>query len=454
MPTATAKPAPTEKIQTTTITKKISEPVEQAIAAPAAPLPEPNEDFWKYIESLTADDWKKHHVSLYRYPLGQTKPQKLGRYVKTYKAENPLVNEDQIFDEFGGSQYDALLRGPAKDGTGRVTLIAKHSWEMDGPAKNPWVTPPAPGAAAPSDTTAVLELLLKHLQSLQASKNPSQDPALKESISLIQQLTAAMPKPEGVKELVAGLVSLQQLTGGAGGGEKNSILETITILKELGIIGEKKRSLAEELKDMLEVTEMLGGGGRGGGKVDWGTALVQNLPTILEKVTPIADKFADAAASNRRVAELRSGAIPAAAPPTRPAPALVAPHTTAPAAAAPAAESPAARSVAPPETEPATPGAPQFVAPNLEWVKARAVQLFAAGKPGDAIAEWLDSLDEQLGNFLGSMDAEKFSAFVKGDPILSAIASAPRFGAFVMEFVDYFAEELEPPGKPVPETTH
>src|SRR6266849_5977057 len=187
MPTATAKPAPTEKIQTTTITKKISEPVEQAIAAPAAPLPEPNEDFWKYIESLTADDWKKHHVSLYRYPLGQTKPQKLGRYVKTYKAENPLVNEDQIFEEFGGGQYDALLRGPAPDGSGRVTLIAKHSWEMDGPAKNPWQTSAAGGASAtppPSDTAAILDTLLKHVQSLQTSKNPSQDPAVKESIAL------------------------------------------------------------------------------------------------------------------------------------------------------------------------------------------------------------------------------------------------------------------------------
>jgi len=197
MPTATAKPAPTEKVQTTTITKKISEPVEKLIEVPAAPLPEPTEDFWKYIESLTTDDWKRHHVSLYRYPLGQTKPQKLGRYIKTYKAENPLVSEDQIFDEFGGSQYDALLKGPAKDGSGRLTLIAKHSWEMDGPAKNPWTTPPsAPGTVAPSDTTAVLDLLLKHLQSLQVSKNPAQDPALKESIGLI--LTdAEMPEMDG-----------------------------------------------------------------------------------------------------------------------------------------------------------------------------------------------------------------------------------------------------------------
>jgi|SRR5882724_263833 len=450
MPTATAKPAPTEKVQTTTITKKISEPVEKLIEVPAAPLPEPTEDFWKYIESLTTDDWKRHHVSLYRYPLGQTKPQKLGRYIKTYKAENPLVSEDQIFDEFGGSQYDALLKGPAKDGSGRLTLIAKHSWEMDGPAKNPWTTPPsAPGTVAPSDTTAVLDLLLKHLQSLQVSKNPAQDPALKESIGLIQQLTAAMPKPEGVKELVAGLASLQQLTGG-GGGEKNSILETITILKELGIIGTERKSLVSEIKEILEIAGMVGGGGGGGGKLDWGTALVQNLPTIFEKAQPIAEKFAEAAASNRRVAELRSGVIPAAPSPTRPVPALV--HPTTPAAAAPAAESPAPRTVAMPETEPATSAAPPFVAPNLEWVKARAVQLFAAGKTGDAIAEWLDSIDEQLGNFLGSMDEAKFTEFVKGDAILSAIATAPRFREFVEQFVEYFSEAE--PGSPVPVTTH
>lgn len=451
MPTATAKAAaPTEKVQTTTITKKTTEPVERPITEPAAPAPEPREDFWRYIESLTEEDWKDHHVTLYRYPLGQPKPHKLGRYIKTYKFGSPLLSEDQIFEEFGGSQYDAILKGPGKDGT-RFALIARHAWEMDGPAKNPWqVSTSTTQTPPPSDTTAVLEMLLKHVQSLQTSKNPAQDPALKESIGLIQQLTAAMPKPEGVKELVAGLASLQQLTGG-GGGEKSSILETITILKELGVIGEKRRTIAEELKDLLEVTAMLGGGG-GGGKTDWATSLVQNLPTIIEKAQPIADKFAEASRNNARVAEIRAGRVPAPAPPnTRAQPALV-PSATSPAAAAPAAESPAARTVAPPETEPATPAASPYIAPNLEWVKARAVQLFAAGKTGDAIAEWLDSLDEQLGNFLGAMDAEKFAAFVKGDPILGQIATAPRFHKFVEEFVDYFTEELEPPGEPV--TTH
>jgi hypothetical protein len=244
-----------------------------------------------------------------------------------------------------------------------------------------------------------------------------------------------MPKQQGVAELVSALADLKKLTGGDNGGG-NSIVETIKVLKELGLVGEKKRSLAEELKDMLEVTAMLGGGG-GGGKMDWATTLVQNLPTILEKATPIADKFADAARNNARVAEIRSGRVPAPAalpPATPPAPALVVP------AAAPAAESPAPRTVAAPETEPAG-GPATFVAPNLIWVKARAVQLFAAGKSGDLIAEWLDTLDDELGNFLGSMDEDKFAEFVKTDPILKEIATAPRFAEFVAQFVDYFSAE-------------
>src|SRR6266850_5665987 len=111
MPTATKdKPAPTAKVQTTTVTKVTSDPVEQVIPPAAAPLPEPQEDFWNYIESLTEQDWKNHHVTLYRYPLGQTKPQKLGRYVRTYKFGEPLLSEDQIFEQFGGGQYDALLK--------------------------------------------------------------------------------------------------------------------------------------------------------------------------------------------------------------------------------------------------------------------------------------------------------------------------------------------------------
>jgi len=442
MPTASAGTAPSKaKVSTKTITTQVTEPVEQNIPAAAAPI-EPREDFWKYIESLSADDWKTHHVTLYRYPLGQTKPQRLGRYVKTYKAENPLTSEDQIFDEFGGSQYDALLKGPGKNGE-RWQLLAKHSWEMDGPAKNPWATSSTTAVApGPSELANTLQVVLQNLKTAERSPNAAESPAIKESISLIQQLTSAMPKPQGVGELVSALADLKKITG-AGDGGGNSIVETIKVLKELGLIGAERKSLAGEIKEILEITAMMGGGG-GTGKRDFATALIDAAPTIIEKVTPIADRFAETARANARIAELRAGVRPSevSAPPTRQAPALVPPQAS-PAAAAPAAESPAsARVVAPPETEaPAKPATAVYQAPNLEWVKARAVQLFALGKDGDAIAEWLDSIDEQLGNFLGGMDQEKFAAFVRGDAILSQIATAPRFPEFVEQFVAYFSEE-------------
>ena len=449
MPTATAKAAqPTAKVQTTTITKKISDETEIVDLQPAPGLPEVSEDFWKYIESLTAEDWKKHHVSLYRYPLGQTKPQKVGRYVRTYKTETPLVSEDQVFEEFGGGQYDALLRGPAKDGSGRVTLIAKHSWEMDGPPKNPWQVSTASPATptVPSELASTLQVVLQNLKQAEKSPSAAESPAIKESISLIQQLTTAMPKPQGVGELVSALADLKKLTGGDGGGG-NSLVEAVKLLKDLGVIGGERRSLASEIKEIMEIAGMMNGGGgapASGGRQHWATSLVQTLPTILEKVTPIADKFADAARSNARVAELRTGAIPAPPPPARPSPATALPPAAPAAAVAPAAESPAPRTVAMPETEPAgsPAAAPSFVPPNLEWVKARAVQLFQGGKTGDAIAEWLDSLDDELGNFLGSMSREQFAEFVKSDLILRQISTAARFDQFVEEFVDYFA----PPG--------
>lgn len=444
MPSATAKPAPTAKVQQTITTKEIREPVEKEVLEPSAPAPEPNQDFWGYIATLDPEDWNNHRCDLYRYPLGEMKPQKLGRYIKTYKRGTPLVSEEQILEEFGGGQYDAMLKRDK-------SLVARHSWEIEAAAKNPAANSGIPAAtAAPSELAATLQVVLQNLKQASSAPNAAESPAIKESISLIQQLTQAMPKQQGVGELVSALADLKKLTGGGDGGQ-NSIIETIKVLKELGIVGGERKSLASEIKEIMEIAGMMGGGGGGGAKRDWVTSLIDNAPTILEKVTPIADKFADAAASNRRVAELRSGVIPAATPTNRPAPALVAP-TTAPAAATPAAESPASRVVTMPETEPATPAGaqPQFVAPNLEWVKARAVQLFAAGKPGDAIAEWLDSIDEQLGNFLGSMDAEKFAAFVKNDPILGQIATAPRFQEFVEQFVDYFAaESVNEPSTPV-----
>lgn len=438
MPTAKTA-APTAKVQTTTIKKTVTDPVEEVVLTPAAPLPEPSEDFWTYIEGLTEEDWKTHTVGLYRYPLGQQKPQKLGRYVRTYKATDPLRSEDQIFETFGGGQYDALLKGPRKDGQRGMTILAKFSWEMAGPEKNPWAPPAAAATGNTSELANTLQVVLQNLKQAQVSPNPAESPAIKESISLIQQLTSAMPKPQGVAELVAALADLKKLTGGGDSGGGNSVVETIKVLKELGIIGaEPRKSMADELKSILEIAEMVQSGKTGGGgKRDWATSLIEAAPTILEKATPIAEKFAEAARSNAHVAELRAGVARPAAP-------------GAPAAAIPAAPAPAAetgpRIVAPPETEPATAAAaPDGVqAPNLVWVKARAVQLFASGKTGDAIAEWLDSLDQELGNFLGSMDKERFAAFVKTDPILGQIATAPRFDQFVEEFVSYFtAEENE-----------
>jgi hypothetical protein len=275
------------------------------------------------------------------------------------------------------------------------------------------------------------------LQNLQRAEK-GESPAIKESISLIQQLTQAMPKPQGVGELVSALADLKKLTGGGTEGG-NSMLETIKVLKELGIVGAERKSLASEIKEILEIAGLIGGGEGGGraAKQDWGTALVTNLPTILEKATPIADKFADAARHNARVAEMRLGRIPPpdnTAPAAAPAPSAAA----APAAAAPAAESPAPRMVAAPETEPAGNG---LVAPNLEWVKARAVELFGRGESGDFVAEWLDTIDDRLGQIFGSMDESKFRAFVESDNILHAISTAPRFPEFVAQFVDYFTGE-------------
>lgn len=437
MPSATAKTAPTAKVSTVTTTKVVTDPVEKTIEPAAAPVPEPTQDFWAYIASLDPEDWNNHRCDLYRYPLGEVKPQKLGRYIKTFKRGTPLVSEEQILDEFGGGQYDAMLKRDK-------SLVARHSWEIEAPTKNPAANSGVPAAAVPSELAATLQVVLQNLKQASSSANPAESPAIKESISLIQQLTQAMPKQQGVGELVSALADLKKLTGGGDGGG-NSTIETIKVLKELGLVGGERKSLASELKEILEISGLMGGGGGAPAvKQDWATSLITTLPTILEKATPIADKFADAARSNARVAELRTGAVPAL-PANRPAPALVVPPTE-PAATAPAAESPAPRVVAMPETEPATAKPPEFKAPNLEWVKARAVQLFAAGKPGDAIAEWLDSLDDQLGNFLGAMDAEKFREFVKGDAILSSIATAPRFPEFVSEFVSYFSAE-EPENK-------
>lgn len=458
MPRATAaalKTPQTAKVTETILRKEVREPIDVTVKPPE-PLPEPKEDFWRYIEALTDEDWKNHSVTLYRYPLGEQKPDKLGRYIKSYGGKNPaLRNEEQIFEEFGGSQYHAMLKGPSPD-DGRKIMLATHSWEMDGPAKNPWQTSTGTAGAAPSsDLAGALQVLLPHLQTLVAAPKTGQieTPAVKESLNVIKQLTDAIGKPQTLTDLVKAATDLQSVTGG--GRRDSSLREMLALLHEFGVIGgdrdrdrAPRRSLAQEIKEVIEVMGTLTGGAApsGGGRVDWPTALVQNLPGILEKVQPIADKFADAARSNARIAEFRAGRTP----PSLPSPTQTAPGATAAPAAAtvPAAESRAsAPTVAAPETEP-VPTGEKFAMrpPNLDWVKGKTVQMFTEGKPGDVIAEFLDLLDSQLGGWFGSMDEAKFRAFVEGDPILKTVATAPRFSAFVTDFVGYFSEEPGEPG--------
>jgi hypothetical protein len=251
---------------------------------------------------------------------------------------------------------------------------------------------------------------------------------------MITALAAAIPKGEGIGGLVTALASLDQLRGG---GAKSELKETLELLRDMGIIGEKaepKKSIAEELKGILEVADMMRGGG---GRRDWVTSLIDAAPTIIEKAGGVLDKGAAIAENNRRIAELRRGVtvtertIPGAAQPAQPA---------------------VVRTVAQPETEPVAPATAEptvvIQPPTFDWLKARVVQLFRDGKPGDVVAEFIDTVDPQLGNQFASLSRPALEQFISADPILGEIAAAPRYGAFVSEILSFFTEE-----EPAPLTT-
>ena len=249
---ATTRPAlqpGSSRVKKTTITRE-TQPEIEVERRPGA-HPDPVKDFWGYIASLAEEDWKDHYVTLYRHPLGQPKPRELGRYVKTYKYRCPLLGEEQVAEEFGGGQFDAILKGKRD---GKQTMLKRESWDIEGPMKNPWATS-HPTAAAPapsgSDTAAVLHAVLSNLQQLHASMSPAKTSStLQESIRAIQALSQAVPR-EGIKDLAAALASMRTITG------RDGIIQTIALLKELGVIGEQKRNYVGELRELLKVAQLM-----------------------------------------------------------------------------------------------------------------------------------------------------------------------------------------------------
>jgi hypothetical protein len=382
-------------------------------------------DFWEYIESLTPADWKDHAARVYRYPNGEKKPRELGRYLVRYDVENPLVNEAQLAKSYGGGQYDVLVHRKRK-------LIFRASFDIEGPARNPDAAALGANgqAAGGGELATTLNTVLQHLKGMQASAPAEQTPKFQETISMITALTNALPKNEGITGLVSALAALDQLRGG--GGQKSDLKETLELLRDLGIIGERaeaKKSKAEELKEILEIADMMRGGG---GKRDWVTSLIDAAPTIIEKAGGVLDKAVSVSQNNARIADARAraGLAPLPAAPAQPVATL------------PAAQTAETREVAPLEKETVDAGAPVVIQPpTFEWVKARAVQLFREGKRGDLIAEFLDNIDPQLGNQLGSLSHAQLGMFISSDPILGEIAQTPRFQEFVGEIVDFFTPE-------------
>lgn len=457
MPKTTTAPAKTarvsEKVITTTEKPPVDVPLEAERVDDDADFQPWTKDFWPYIASLTAADWKDHTVRLYRYPLGEKKPRELGRYLVRYDVDNPLQNEAQLATRYGGGQYDALVHRGRK-------LILSDFFEIEGPSKNPDAAPAV--VAGGNELASTLQVVLQNLERLKSTAPADQAPKYQEMVSMITAISSALPKAAttGVTELVTALSALDQLRGGDN--RRNDLKETLETLRDLGIIGERsaaaeKKNKVEEIKEILEIADMMRGGGSGGRR-DWVTTLIDAAPTIIEKAGGVLDRASEISKNQARIAEARRVTVTERVLPSQAAPAPTAPAATS--SAPPVTPINAARTVAPLETEPAPGAAAQpappatataqpantsstieCLPPNFDWVKARTVELFRAGKTGDQVAEFMDNLDKQLGDQLGSLPRPQLEAFIANDPILREITAAPRYAAFLDECQSYFTGE-------------
>ena len=225
-------------------------------------------------------------------------------------------------------------------------------------------------------------------------------------------------------------------------GQQHSLKDMIEELRTLGLIQAPVAPAPAQnpitmLKDTLtaikdfrelsgEASNLSGEGGGASGLVE----LAKAIPSALKELPAVLDKVRD----------MRGGRAPelGAAPAALPNAAVVTPAPGAPGFVA---------AGAPPAAPPAP--VPQAAEVVSGFIRARMVQLFQSGAPGDAVAEWLDTCDPNFAGQLGALSPEILTQqVIAKDPILRVAMGDPRLPQFVESFLSYFKSEEED-GAPV-----
>ncbi len=464
--------------------KDTAQPVE--LAPSSGPSKLQGLAFFDMLKAMSERDWEDRMVYLYRQDKSIIKADPKDA---NYIARIPhAFDEAYVKEKFGGGRFLCILKNTRINGAER-----KHSFLIEG---DPIIQADEVNIKKKQDEMAPkgeVGLLLEQMNSL-----------VERVVSLTQkngagEQDAVSRVVETMKKATEGVLDVQkaafekQLNSASGSPLLDKFLEAqisrlsgdegkrdpmaeftkmLALARELN--GGKQQGLmgiVSELKGLAEVAKELGikigsGGGEAGGDVmDWKTALAANLPTALQTVGSLVDRWIAAAneRQQRMMAQMeaqiraRTG-LPPAPPPVQayaqPAAAqAAAAATTNVSSALPANFAPAA----PQQQQPADrviefPQKQNVVEMDLSSIASIARKCFDKGDPGDCAALILKRLfgDEQVAQFMPYMEVDQLKLYCGMDPSLAGVVNDPEFLVFLAEFVAEMKKKEEEP-EPTPE---
>jgi hypothetical protein len=383
------------------------------------------------------------------------------------------IDDQWLQDHFGGGTFDLTIR--SKSGKSHYERGVKIAGEPKLTDKEKPAVSATAAPAADSSVDRLATLLDKTLDRLDRMQAAGAQPSAAQDATVTMLVDAS----KKAVELVSGNRPV------ATEGKLESDLERLKLLRDIFLPAKQEDEFDKQLKqaflkklldppaesktliDQLEglgrVRELLGWGGDagGGGKEHWTTALIHQVPALLDGLSQVSQARLQTAQTELQRANVIARSRPGA-PPAQPVTAQAVPvqtSTNRPPAPGPAPEA------GPLNMRPmGEPGAPPPMADNpvvvmpaaidtespavVNFVKHQVVEMVESGQPGGGIVAFLIGMRQgKFVEMLTKHTPEQISAFLRMDPILKTAVDNEDWPDILKEAQDYVHELRE--GQPV-----
>jgi len=404
-------------------------------------------DFWEYVEKLTAPEWERHIVYIYRRDgeVGPTPQLEKCAGVLTLPDGSRVFFNDReevegaIGQKYGGGTYRLILkRGHERICEGRIIA--------EGPRKTPPAAPAGVYASyagdgltvTSSDATAdvahhaittlsgqdrlAVDVGVNALRSaaevVQRFSQPHNPPPPSATDDLLKQAMAAMlhkmlnppPTPDPLELITKLLAVVGQLNGGGGSGGTNPVIARVLD---------------------AAVEKLLNPGPAGPASDNAGAELVRQLPSVAGYVMQSIHEWRVGTEAQRDAVAIARGVPVPAARAAGPLPPAPLPH----AAGAPA---------------PVAPEGEVVGQPSLEFIESKIVEMFrepiSADEAADRTVQFIDTMSPALVEQLKSLgEAGILQLFQTRPTLRPALQNLPRLQEFIRAFLKYANEGDAPP---------